>query len=121
MLPVMSFSLIYVVLSYLIFLRNSQHIIDEIWLDKAGQEVRLVYRNKAHRESRGKTEDEIIVASSLTIPPVEESTLKGKQSVNIGPLFPNEYPLDELKLFHKFFFWKKYYLSKRKYFLIPKE
>jgi len=77
MLPVMVFSLIFCSFSYLNFLRSLQNLIDEIWLDKSGAEVRLVYRNKGYRKFRGAQSEEKLINAALISPNSKKESLKG--------------------------------------------
>lgn len=68
MLPIMVLSYVYYIFALLNFLRSLQKIVDEIWLDKTGSEIRVVYRNRSYRKFRGVTGEEIIMNSSLVSP-----------------------------------------------------
>ncbi len=68
MLPIMVLSFCYYSFSYLGFLRSFQRTVDEIWLDRSGTEVRLVYRNKKYRKFRGNNTEEKILCSGLVTP-----------------------------------------------------
>jgi hypothetical protein len=77
MLPIMVFSLIFTTISYIRHLRNLQNILQEIWLDKLGNEVRIVYRNKGYRKLRGVKSEDRYLNSSLVDPDIEPHMLPG--------------------------------------------
>ncbi len=78
MLPVMVFSFIITSFNYLKFMRDLQNTVEEIWLDKSGMEVRIVYRNKGYRQLRGVQSEEKMINSSLVSPAVKPESLAGR-------------------------------------------
>lgn len=68
MLPVMVFSLCYLSVSFVIYLKSLRKVADEIWLDKSLNEVRIVYRNKGYRKFRGVGSEEILLTQALITP-----------------------------------------------------
>ena len=84
MLPVMAFSLLYFIISFLRQLRTYQRIIDEIWLDKSGSEAKIIFRNPSYRKLRGRATQEIFITTSLTTPTdVDPIALKGIYSIDL--------------------------------------
>jgi hypothetical protein len=71
----MSFSLFFYFIAFFNNLKKYQNIVSEIWLDKTGNEVRIVYSNKKYRTLRGNYTEEIILNSSL-INPNQQTYLK---------------------------------------------
>lgn len=77
MLPIMVFSLCFTSFNYLRFLKSLQNVIEEIWLDKSGSEVRILYRNKYYRQFRGAISEEKVLTSALISPGVKNDSLSG--------------------------------------------
>jgi len=65
MLPIMVFSFCFYSFAFISFLRCLQKVVSEIWLDKSGSEVRIVYRNRGYRKFRGVHSEVKILNSSL--------------------------------------------------------
>jgi len=68
MLPVMSFTVIGYLIFYFNYLRKLQNVVYQIWLDKSGNEIRVVYNNRTYRNFRRKQVEDIILTSSLVNP-----------------------------------------------------
>jgi hypothetical protein len=77
MLPIMVFSLCFCSFSFLGFLRSLQNSVEEIWLDKSGGEIKVVYRNRGYRKFRGAQQEEKLINTVLTTPKVKMESLKG--------------------------------------------
>ena len=79
MLPIMAFSLCFYMVGFLRYISSLQKIVDEIWLDRTGTEIRVSYRNKRYRKFRGNSGAEILLIDSLVSPDESEyKFLKGK-------------------------------------------
>jgi hypothetical protein len=78
MLPIMVFSLFFMSFNFLRFLKSLQNVVDEIWLDKSGNEVRMLYRNKSYRQFRGAITEEKFINSALVSPAGKSEALTGK-------------------------------------------
>lgn len=76
MLPVMSITFIGSFISLFKYVSSFHKIIDEIWLDRSGTEVRIVYRNRGYKKFRRNNSEEVIISSSLVSPVVEEEYKK---------------------------------------------
>jgi len=64
---------------FLRYISSLQKIVDEIWLDRTGTEIRVSYRNKRYRKFRGNSGAEILLIDSLVSPDESEyKFLKGK-------------------------------------------
>jgi hypothetical protein len=84
MLPVMAFSLIYFIISFLRQMKTYQRIVDEIWLDKSGSEAKIIFRNPKYRKLRGRPTQEILITTSLMTPTdVDPIALKGKYTIDL--------------------------------------
>lgn len=68
MLPIMSFTLAYYFIVFFNFLRSLQNVVEEIWLDKSGNEIKIVYRNKSYRKFRGVPFEEKLINQAMVTP-----------------------------------------------------
>ncbi len=68
MLPIMTFTLAYYFLAFFNYLRTLQNIVEEIWLDKSGNEIRIVFRNKTYRKFRGVPFEEKYINQAMVTP-----------------------------------------------------
>jgi len=68
MLPIMTFTLAYYFLAFFNHLRKLQNIVEEIWLDKSGNEIRIVFRNKNYRKFRGIPFEEKYINQAMVTP-----------------------------------------------------
>jgi hypothetical protein len=68
MLPIMSFSLLFVFVSFFNYIKSLQKIVEEIYLDKSGNEVLIIYRNRRYRKFRGSKSEEVFINSALMDP-----------------------------------------------------
>jgi hypothetical protein len=80
-LPTMAFGLCYLLMSFFKKLRSYQQIVDEIWLDKSGSEIRVIYRNKKYRVFRGKPTYEMLITTTLLTPDEDKQLMKGNIKV----------------------------------------
>jgi len=64
----MSFTVIGYLIFYFNYLRKLQNVVYQIWLDKSGNEIRVVYNNRTYRNFRRKQVEDIILTSSLVNP-----------------------------------------------------
>ena len=79
MLPIMTFSFCFYCVAFLRYVSSLQKIVEEIWLDRTGTEVKVIYRNRRYRKLRGNVGTEILLNDSLVSPNEEEyKLLKGK-------------------------------------------
>jgi len=79
MLPIMTFSLCFYLVGFLRYVSSLQKIVEEIWLDRTGTEIKVSYRNKRYRKFRGNSGSEILLNDSLIWPDENEyKFLKGK-------------------------------------------
>jgi hypothetical protein len=79
MLPIMTFSLCFYVIGFIRYISSLQKIVEEIWLDRTGAEIKVSYRNKRYRKFRGNSGAEILLNDSLVSPDENEyKFLKGK-------------------------------------------
>jgi len=63
---------------FLRYISSLQKIVEEIWLDRTGTEIKVSYRNKRYRKFRGNTGAEILLNDSLVSPDENEyKFLKG--------------------------------------------
>lgn len=78
MLPLMTIGLsIYLCLLFG-YIRRLKYIVNEIWLDPSGKEVKIIYRNMRYRKFRDEAFEDIILINSLTTPNTEDRVkLKG--------------------------------------------
>jgi hypothetical protein len=58
-------------------MRSLQNVVEEIWLDKSGSEVRMVYRNRSYRRFRGAQTEEKILNSALISPAGKSEAMAG--------------------------------------------
>lgn len=72
MLPIMTFSLFFYIIGFLRYISSLQKIVDEIWLDRTGTEIKVSYRNKRYRKFRGNSGEEIFLNDSLISPDQNE-------------------------------------------------
>jgi len=130
MLPIMTFSLCFYVVGFLKYISSLQKIVEEIWLDRSGTEIKVSYRNKRYRKFRGNSGAEILLNDSLIWPDENEyKFLKGNKIFKkeefdfkfIGDIFPKNYPPMKFDFMNIRYFWHKYYLSKNNYFLLAKK
>ncbi len=78
MLPLMSIGLSIYLCLFFGYLRRIKNIVNEIWLDPTGKEVKIVYRNMRYRKFRDEAFEDIILVNSLITPRTEDRiTLKG--------------------------------------------
>jgi hypothetical protein len=78
MLPIMTFSLCFYIISFLRYVSSLQKIVEEIWLDRTGTEIKVIYRNRRYRKMRGNLGIEILLNDSLISPNEDEyKFLKG--------------------------------------------
>lgn len=68
MLPIMAFSLSYYIFAFINYIKTFHKIIDELWLDRSGNEVRIVFRNRVYRKFRNNNGEEIMCNSALISP-----------------------------------------------------
>jgi hypothetical protein len=78
MLPIMVFSLSFTCLGLLKFMRSLQNVVEQIWLDKSGNEIRILYRNRSYRRFRGAETEEKILNSALISPSGKPEAMAGK-------------------------------------------
>lgn len=79
MLPIMTFSFSFYLVAFLRYVSSLQKIVEEIWLDRSGTEVKIIYRNRRYRKFRGNVGIEILLNESLVSPDEDEyKFLKGK-------------------------------------------
>lgn len=120
MLPIMVFSFGYYFMAFINFLSSLQNIVEEIWLDKSGTEVRILYRNKAYRKFRGvQTEEKILNSAFIS----SQGTAKSKQFLKnllIENIFPEKFPIDESEFVGFGTFWRKYFYSRKSFLFIAK-
>ncbi len=87
MLPIMAFTLSYYFLAFLNFLRGMQNVVEEIWLDKSGSEIRIVYRNKSYRKFRGVPFEEKLLNNAMVTP----AGVNKKTESNLGNIYQKYY------------------------------
>lgn len=74
----MAFSLVYYIGLYINFLKTLKKTVDEIYLDKSGNEINVIYRNRGKRLLHEQKEEEILINSALINPdPILYPFLKG--------------------------------------------
>ena len=78
MLPIMIFSLIYRFFAYLRSLKSFTRIIEEIWLDRSGIEIKVRFRNGIFRKIRNRREEQSLFNSVMQNPSDNLLPLKGK-------------------------------------------
>lgn len=127
MLPIMSFSLAFYLVGFLRYISSLQKIVEEIWLDRTGTEIKVYYRNRRYRKFRGNSPIEIFLNDSLVSPDENEyKFLKGTfiydiiSLIFLGDKFPKSYPPLKSEYLNIGYFWHKYYLSKKNSFLLAK-
>ena len=79
MLPIMSFTLVGYLGFYFNYYRKLQNVISQIWLDKSGNEIRVVFNNRFYRNLRQKQTEDILLNSSLISP--NKETFPKKDSI----------------------------------------
>ena len=78
MLPIMTFSFCFYIVGFLKYVSSLQKIVEEIWLDRTGTEIKIVYRNRRYRKFRGNVGSEILLNDSMVSPNEDEyKFLKG--------------------------------------------
>jgi hypothetical protein len=92
--------------------------VNEIWLDKSGSELRVLYRNVGYRTFRAKATHDLLITTTLVTPEQDRHLMKGNILFIyqlIGPLFPDIYPFER----YYGLFWRKYYYNRKTYLMIP--
>ena len=103
------------------FMRRMKNVVNEIWLDNSGKEIKISYKNMRYRKFRDQAFEDILLVNSMITPNVQDKIkLKGKLFFKLGALFPNVFPFNEQTIYDRDFFWTKYYLSNRNFLLLPK-
>jgi hypothetical protein len=125
MLPLMVFSVSFLCLDFLRFMKSLQNIVEEIWLDKSGNEVRIIYRNRSYRQFRGAQTEEKLLNSAMISPAGKSEAMAGNYKIMLknlppGHKFPEVPPFDEREVVTFGHFWRKYYITRRNYYLIAK-
>ena len=82
MLPIMTISFCIYLVQFLRYISSFQKIVEEIWLDRTGTEVKVIYRNRRYRKMRGNLGTEILLNDSLVSPNEDEyKFLKGNKNI----------------------------------------
>lgn len=115
-LPVSAFSLLFLLMKYFQRIKQRKNIIEEIWLDKSGLEIRVVYSNRQYRSLRDTTSEISFPIEYLRTPP---NLTKDKYQQFSGDLFPEDTD-DDFSNKNLNWFWRKYYSANWNYFLIYK-
>jgi hypothetical protein len=77
----MTFGLIFFLGKLFMKLKSYQQIVDEIWLDKSGSEIKVIFRNARYRALRGRSTSDMLVTSTLINPDYDKQLLKGNIKV----------------------------------------
>ncbi len=70
-------------------MRSLQNVVEQIWLDKSGSEVRVVYRNRSYRRFRGAETEEKILNSALVSPAGKPEAMSGNQYIVLKLFYIN--------------------------------
>jgi hypothetical protein len=101
-------------------MRHLQRVVDEIWLDKSGNEIRIVYRNRKYRKLRNVETEEKLINQAMLTPGDLSKTQKSLFKFNLALSFPEKQTFDTESLISFGFFWRKYFIDKKKFILMPK-
>lgn len=71
MLPLMSITF-FIYSCYLFgFMRRLKNVVNEIWLDNSGKEIKIIYRNMRYRKFRENETEDIMLVNSMISPRVD--------------------------------------------------
>ena len=112
-MPIAVFSIPLLLIKYLTKLKERKSVVNEVWLDRNGQELVIKYKESLFRVKKSSTENELLTINSIKNLPNQEA--KGRFGVDPFPDdSSNASYLDNFQLF-----WKKYY-NYSKYLILYK-
>lgn len=101
-MPIVVFSIPILLIKYLSKLKERRYLVDEIWLDRNGQELILKYKESLFRLKSPNSDLEVLTINNIKNIPTKEAKKRFG-----GDPFPEDLLVSGLDNFH--LFWKKYY------------
>lgn len=101
-MPIVVFTIPILFIKYLGKLKERRYLVDEIWLDRNGQELIIKYKESLFRLKSPNSDQELLTISNIKNIPVKEAKKRFG-----GDPFPEDVFASGLDNFH--LFWKKYY------------